>query len=635
MPRPTKLNPILHPTARRHLHAKAAPIQTGLVIPSPYAQPYKIRCGSSGSYPISQCDFDRYARSGLLLSKPGRYYLTENINYRPATGGSAAITIAASGITLDLGGYTLAQVNQTENTVGIAVARDVQRVKIRGSEGVAQILDFTLIGIRVLGRTRFLTIRNLIVSQSVPRGLTNAQIPEDCSQILTLSYQVGILIGEGGESFYGFAGTSRDNRVADFKLQNVTAQNHVIGVQIVFAERFLIEDSLFTKNSFYGLLVGTAWLISEVDNPSQVVFPVASDFVIRRSHGDQNEGPFEELANPGDTFLFDFLSGLAFYETLNGQIEHSTANDNLSPTYLLAVDHDGTRGMRWSNCTTNGNRSTGYYCDGFHMSGSVPYTIGQCLGIDVALQQNYDAVIENHVSNSNRGLLDTDGLALAYVNGIAVNNCVAEGNRSDEGFGVGFLSLGTSGLPGGTNSNIVFRNCIAQSNTQAGFWIAAPSTAVVVEKSVANGNGSQGVLIWAPPNSFITPGAAGVDRIVIKDNTLNHNAAGGIVLLQGPEDLVITEVVIEDNTVSHNTGSGILLEGPIGQTAIKSNKLYHNLTQGIALVGTPATNLVAKNVVYSSTGFNFVGVPPATIIDATVSVLPDTVGLKNVSITNA
>ena len=607
---------------------------------------------------ITQRDLDD-TLFGLLINEPGYYRLAESLTWAPQEEFTAAITIFASSVVLDLGIHTLAQVNAVPNTYGIIVARDQSRVKITADtlangERVGRILDFTLGGVRVLGRTDHITLENFIVTQSEPRGLTNDQIPELAVDIITLTMQVGIIIGEGDTEYIAFVGTDRSNKVTDLVIRNVVSEKAVIGCHIVFTDTALLEDNLWTQNSYYGLLAGPSWLVTEDDDPTKVVFPVNRNFTVRRNRGDFNNGPFEELSNPEDSFVFDFLSGISYYQAQDFYTEESSASNNTSPTYLLAVDHDGSKGMRWRNSVTNNNRSEFFVCDGFHMSGSVPFTIGQVLGVDIPLSQNIDADIEGVTSTGNSGVI-AHNFNFSYVNGISARACVAEGATSNGGEAIGIDCIGTAGIPGGTNSNLVFKNCIVQRNgtenssRSAGIRVAAPSNNVIIEECVVNGNATgvlegsvaAGILVNPRQNSRTTGGELGAANIVIENNTVNANGtqgaafSGGIVVIRRDdvprEDLRIENVLVKDNTSTYNIGDGILVGGAVLGVTVKGNQVYQNTEVGIE-VDSENQVLTAKNFAYDNAGGNYAGVPSDDIIEASQGNLPLQVGAKNVSV---
>lgn len=581
------------------------------------------------------------------------YTLKESIYYRPTAPGTAAITIRASGVILKLGRFSLIQKNTVQDTYGIAIARGSNRVKVAGVKQVAQIKNFTLGGVRLLGNTDNIILKGFIVTHSSPQRLTNDQIPEQCCDLITLRMPVGIIIGEGNTSYIAFAGTSRFNTVTNLTLKDIEASNNVIGCHIIFTSKFLVEDCLFTKNSYYGILVGSNWVVYEdpvEQDPFNLVFPQASDFVFRRVRGDGNSGPLELLVNPAESYVFDFLSGISCNHTENGTMIDCGASDNFSQAaYLLAIDHDQSRGMVWRNTVTNNNTSLEYICDGFHMSGSIPSTaIFSCRGIETPLYQNIDVDIRDLVSTGNSGYFSS-GVTLAYMDGVNIENANCSGNFSTLGFfSNGFWVTGEYDEVGGECRNIRFKNCIAQRNGReeqvaTGFHITIPSYNIVLDECTAMANGKQaslagvGILIG---NLFQEPTITeqpGVEKVLVKNCTVTDNGtlldfSAGVLINRYPGATSVGRVVLDNNDITDNGAHGIRIHGEIPNVVVKNNELLNNRGGGVFINENTNRVLVAQNTAYNNQGGNYTGVPEGTVIETTVETLPDTVGLKNVSI---
>lgn len=631
-------------------------------VPSSHGHSYKISKRENDCSAECLCQKDwRCSPNGIILTEPGYYVLCSDIDYTPTIPGTSAITIAASGIVVDLASYTLRQTNMMGNTYGIAVARDVSNFKITAHEQRGRIIDFTLAGIRVFGRTESYVIENIITTQNTRRSLRNIDIPVNCLDILTLTFPVGIIIGEGDTGYIAFAKTDRRNTSNKFIIRNVVTEKTVIGLHIVFATRFVLEDNLYTECSYYGKLIGPSWLVTETSDPrSPVVFPVASDYIVRNCRADANEGPFEELSNPGETFNFDFLSGMGYYETQNGRIYNSSSSNNKSITTLLAANHDGSRGMYWENCTITNNLSTNSVCDGFHFSGSIPFTIRRCLGVSIPLQRNYNNHIKNIISTGNRGKTQATNFTFAYCEFLNVDNCVSQGAQSNGGIAYGFYIVGSGGIQGGDNNNIILKNCITQGNGNvtaiggAGIAIDTPSASIVIENTVINGNGissgtnsiAAGIFIRARRGALVVDlTTLGVDKVIMRNNTITNNGSlratlsGGIVVLRNElarrPDLAIKNLNIIDSVIAYNIGDGIRIDGNITGVVIKNNQLDQNTGVGVNIVNNTNPIFVAKNIAYGNTLGNYSNNLASTVIEGTTTSLPDTVGLKNVSIRSA
>lgn len=603
-------------------------VLTPICVPSPHAVVY---CGEDNV--ITKNDFKKDGVNGIIINKPGCYRLGGNIKFRPTARATTAITIAASGVIFDFGKYSIKQCNDMCDIYGIAITRCVSRVKITGEQGISKITNFTAAGVRVLGNTEHITIENIIVTQDEVVALRNADIPKSALEIIDTRVTYGLVIGEGDTGALVFKGTNQRNYVRDLTIKNIVAEKCVIGCQIVFTRVALLEDNLFTLNTYYGLLCGPFWFVPSLEDSTVQAFPVVENIIGRRLRGDRNNGPFEELSNPADTFSFDFLSGLAFYEAKDCYVEDCSASDNTSPTYLIAFDHDGSDGMVHVNHKTNGNVSTGSDAYGFHMSGSIPLSAGIPFGLYRPLQKNFNATIRGVVSCHNSSPTTSLGISFYYCDSISVEACTAQGQRSIGGKAHGFEVGGTIGITGGDSVTITFKDCVSQGNgddkslSSVGFRIRSADARVVIDNCIANGNNggtkrAAGVFIDAP-NGNLFKGTFGVDRVVVSNSVINANGteevdlSGGIVIYRNTEkdDLPISHILIDHNIISHNFGDGIRSDGDIYRLVIKKNEIINNSNYGVILLNEgPINTILLKNIAVTNEAGNYSGVAESAIL---------------------
>ena len=139
--------------------------------------------------------------------------------------------------------------------------------------------------------------------------------------------------------------------------------------------------------------------------------------------------------------------------------------------------------------------------------------------------------------------------------------------------------------------DIVFRGNKFLNNDLYGLDPHDYSFNLTVEKNVASGNGSHGLIF-----------SRGVVDSVIRDNIVTDNAGNGIVL-----DLGSDRNVIENNVVENNKKDGIALIGS-GHSKIQNNTIRGNRT-GIRLNNPGARSVeVTKNLIESnSTGIHIYG----------------------------
>lgn len=619
-------------------------------------------CVKHSNYKITQKDV---GRKGIIITKPGTYKFCSNIYFKTHNEHTAAIIIASSNVTLDLGQYSLIQKNKRIlNVYGIVVARDVKYVVITGRKGRAVIKNFTLAGIRVYGRTQYIKINNVIVKQKIPVQLTNDQIPVDCADILQLSLNLGIAVGEGDGFGVHMQGTNKANLVEEFSLTDVTVDGSTIGCHMIFTFGFEILRSVFTKNTYYGLLHGTGWIVPG-DGPFGLEFPVGGDGVITDCRFERNKGLNADLSNPGEEFIFDFVSAVANYEVSNVKIDRCLIADNSNNGYIIAADHDAARNMKWSNSVITGTRSIFEPADGLHFSGSVPFTIGDCLGIPYPLIQDFNITVDNCTSTD--GKSDGGravGILFAYVQGGHVSNCNASGmvggavndeNLSPNALSTGFYVVG--GLPGGRTSNITYVNNTAERNgasgfgRSAGFIIDNVVDNIVMKDNIANGNGvspdldhGAGFLVQSRPvirtdpdnpinlDAFIKN--IDFDNCTAKGNGNGKFNSGGFVILNVIPNQIppIQNVAIEKSVSKFNNGYGVLMNGNASGVSLNETELYQNTLGGFRIINNANQVFVSRNTAYLNGGSNYQGIDPAIIAVGTVTSFPDNPGMKNISI---
>ncbi|ARF12687.1 hypothetical protein Klosneuvirus_16_6 [Klosneuvirus KNV1] len=602
---------------------------------------------------LTQDMFDD-AKYGIVINKSGSYKLDENIKYKPKTYGTTAITITASNVILDLSKYYLKQDNSECATYGIAVARGVNNVKITGVKGIAQIRNFTLAGIRVFGTTDTILIENVILTQKHIKQLTNEELPVDCNDMINFPMCINIVVGEGDTGHLSMKGTNKFNLVKNLTIKNIISKRATIGCHIAFTFGIKIDNSTFTENTYYGFLCGYSWFIpGEVEGT--ITFPVAGDGVITNSHFDRNVGRNGSLSNPSDLFNLAFVSGISLYGCRNFNVENCTVNENFNDDYILAVDHDACNNITWKNCTTNHNVSEFFVCGGFHFSGSVPFTLSECIGPEqVPLLQDFNNLVENCVSNDNKGGFVADGFTAAYCQGIRFKNCTASGNSitPDGRNSTGFFAVGD--LPGGENDAVIFENYVAQQTgkdgfgtVNAGFFIQDIQTNVIIKDCIANSNKNDsqyagGIVLLTTRAQETFLGNVTIQNCITNGNGSDTGlVSGGIVVVRRAEDIPselpeaapIYNIIIEKSLSSFNHGDGIVSFGNVEGLIIKQNQTDLNTVSGISVIDNTFPVLVAGNISYANPD-NYVGVSGSVIIECDPITLPSAVGLMNVSINN-
>jgi len=540
---------------------------------------------------ISQNDFYNH-KNGIILSKPGYYKLTENIDFKPMRDGVTAITIQSPNIVLDLSIYRLRQPYYGKNNYGILISRDVNNIKITGSVGLATIIDFSAANIRIFGRTNNIIIENIISTQTQPAQLTNKLIPATMQEITNLEMNGGIIVGEGDMYAVYMQNTDRNNKVKNIKLSNVQIFNAMIGCQMVFTDQIHIDNCQIMHNTYYGMLFGYVWLI--LDSQNKQVFPITTDVLVENSQFNENVGRVtgERLSNPNNTYNFEFLSAIASNGAKNVTIKNCNIKNNQFTYYIIAADHDGSENVTWENCDFSGNSGTDLNfsrCDGLNFSGSIPRTLGAALNPPINLPyQNATNIVVNNCKILGTNAAIASGLEIAYGRNITIKNLTVEGiNAKNLSRGIIITGAGDNG-ENGFSKKCVLENCVTNGNL-IGISIEKYSENVVINNCTSNSNNSDGFIIHA------------VRNIIIKKCNATNNLVKGISVDGASKISLLNNTVTENNSV------------------------------GISIVNAIDNILVAKNISYGHE-YNYVGVSADNIIESGYGSLPQNVGLKNVSI---
>jgi len=589
---------------------------------------------------ISQSDFKCHP-NGIKLTKPGKYKLKEDIKFTPTQEGRSAITICSRNVCLDLGKWQLSQGNSLEKTTGILVNRDVERITITGEKNKAKIYNFTLDGIRILGRTKYVDVRNLIIEQEEIRPLTNSDSIDQREWVIV----GGIVAGEGDTRGTDMVDTDKNNHIQFITVDSVHISKHTVALTLVKCFNFSVSNSSFTENTFMGGCFGARGIIPGDDYEQygdELDEPYCQFGKVNDCHFDKNYRPSQPESRTSQFFPVEYNRVYNIVE------ENNTSNDNHADIkdpetgdgyLLIATDHDAVRHCVLRKIQSNRNSSEGdQYCDGVHFSGSIGNN-----------RPDIDVLVEDCEASDNvGGTFFGNGFQFAWVKGGTFRNCQAHRNGAPGAFfASGFVIYGSAyGDPQDVKStDIVIDNCIASgtfgSEQNAGFFVDAGCKNVLFKNSTATnikeaGFNSAGFLI-APTDGDNSTDF--VENIVIKNcvsqncGNINDFATGG-VLLQDIFGIDLKNVVVDGITAQGNS-NGIASLGDVKNMVIKNNEVDSNLGSGVIIENT-CPGFVAKNLAYNN-GTNYTGVPVANIVEGTDEILPVTVDSKplhNFSITS-
>jgi len=489
---------------------------------------------------------------------------------------------------------------------------------------------------------------------------------------------LGIAVGEGDTFGVHMQETNKTNLVEQFSLTDVTCDGATIGLHMIFTFGFEVLRSIFTKNTYYGFLNGTGWVVPG-DGPFGLEFPVGGNGVVTDCRFEKNYGLNYDLANPltdpedpdSGLYVFDFVAAIANYDVSNVTMERCLVADNSNNGYIIAADHDAARNIKWNDCVVTGTRSIFEPADGLHFSGSVAHTVGSagCTGADYPFVQDFNITVTNCTSTDGKSEQHRAvGFVVAYVQGCHISNCNSSGmvggtnpvipitpaalNRfSSTGFNI------VGGLPGGRTSNITLVNNTSERNgasgfgRSAGFIIDNVSNDIVLKDNIANGNGlstdlthGAGFLIQSKPVIRTKPDDPinleafikniDLDNCTAKGNGNGSENSGGFVVLNVIPNQIppIENVAIEKCVSKFNNGYGVLLRGNILGGSVNESEIYQNTLGGLILDNNQNQVFVSRNTAYLNNIINYQGLNPSIIEEGTVNNLPVNPGMKNISI---
>ena len=540
-------------------------------------------------YPISNCDF-KYGT--VFICKPGYYYLTCDISYKPSENSDIAILIKSNDVTLDLCGHRLKQTGSEEKIVAIRIHEGSDNVTILGNNGI--IRDFTGIGIQVDGFTNKIKIDNLKVTDcgfsssnsedtdfvggiafGGPNNHSNLVNPDPVIEvqitnckILNNNY-VGLFLfkvnnvnisgcnvnGTKGSTRYGISTVSSEN-LSCFSSKNINITDSTFNDMTNIEPDSL--DSLWFRSSLYN---------SKNVNITRCTF----------NNNNINMGIVKSVGISGGQITALYIVGS---DTV--YLNQCTFNDNMASHRVYGMAIAGSNNIFLNNCSANNNklvcdadkggrtdlRTYGHYC--WDNSKNIVYnnctangnTSELLVGCAAKLQSVYttgfdlynvnDSTIINSISNNNSMVINNEliDIEIARVAGVIISN--------------------------GSKSNLI-QNLQSKNNRVVdkietgigeayGIWVLIKSSDNVITNSIISGNTHSGISLGDKSGSLND-----VRNTVIDGNKILGNFGPGIKIYPGTDEVVIT--VIRDNLISSNAG-GISDSQP--STVLLGNNIFNN-----------------------------------------------------------
>jgi hypothetical protein len=467
---------------------------------------------------------------------------------------------------------------------------------------------------------------------------------------LNLSLNLGIAIGEGDTFGVHMQETFKENLVKNLLIKNVTTDGSTIGAQLIFTFGFEISNSVFTKNTYYGLLTGTGWIVPG-DNEFGLTFPVGGNGVISDCRFDENHGLNGNLSNPENTFIFNFVSSISNNEVSNVIVSNCYVQNNSNNGLSYAANNDGTKNIKWVNCVITETQSV------FEAANGLTFTNVRAVNIgDYPILPTHNITVENCTSTNHTSLNGSArGFSFGYVEGGHISNCNASGSSGNFN-SIGFLIVGnnearTSFLT--FTNNTAERNGFGNQSISSGFAILSAVNDIVLKDNIANGNGvnvdsdfayGTGILVQLNVNDELSNiYNINIDNCTCNGNSNGNSLAAGISILNPYNNFTIppiSNVAIENCVLKFNNGYGILIEdfginGIVG-VSVNETEIYQNEIGGLSNSPSSNTIFASRNMSYlNGLGGNYNGIPLNTIVEGTTSDFPNNPGMKNISIINA
>ena len=549
-----------------------------------------IECSNCEYTSITRKDFHSHGetKKTYLIDRPGKYRLSQSIEFMPNKIGSVAILIDADDVILDLCNNELTQANSTMLGVGIRVKKGNTNVSIVNGT----VSNFTLNGIYVEGGSSNIFLGNDDSNLFVKGCGYGNQYSFFDNINGVFHYSCGILLGEGGDMFtYG--------PIKTIRLSNVFAEEN--GFCGVFMGPF--QDAVFTDCSFSRNIDGRLGYVLPSDPTNTFYNSVfASGFTFFTAYS----GSFADYISNSATFI-------------NCHFDQNTAKNGPEQWNTGFFFNRNFNGLKVYQCTFNGNQGIGgrkIGLSGFGTAGAILGGGGSAVFEDSEFSGNLSEFFAeglHHSGNSPRGGAFQD------PNGVVIRGCTAAGNRS----------RGTTTDNGTTSStargfeldfvfNLTIEDCVSQNNTATStFPIYVESSGIsLYAANLEGGNGNEkNVLIKGchiSGNSSVSPRSG--------TGIFNSGDAFGINLGGSPVyNVAIQDCVIQNNVLVDTDGNNLEADIGIFNLHYTPDSLLNLLVEDCKIFdqsfgisswnfGAKVSGIIQKNTLSNTgTGVSFLG----------------------------
>lgn len=460
--------------------------------------------------------------TGLVITKPGKYFLSEDIFFSPKSNTTAALTIASSNVTIDLSGRKLVQTTAKTSTIGIVVAKNIQSIEfLNGS-----IENFGALGMWVSTGVKGVLIDSVTISNCGNTGHA-PYATQDSFQEHGLGFFAGSL-GLGGK-------VAHADQIVQVEIKNCFFNNTLNNESTAF-------DAL-SGNDVGVISVGIgAACVSDLLVENCKTSAIMSTHNTARGFS-LTDGVNTKIVNHQATDILHSKDGAGILlSKVTGSSLHGIHVNTIRDLGGVDLIQHGSRGVAVIH-SKNSSLQNCFVTEVINTS-----LTGIAHGIDIC------SSINTLVTGAQ--VFDCSGIAagvsvagIAYSTAIGITpaplspsttdkggvfvDCESTGNTSISGKAYGFsvASFQSQASPmGSINENgipkaVIINRCNAENNTTSGFRFHNASNCSLLN-SITKNNGHYGILFDQSGNSMTDPVACSIENNVIETNGTTGFDAG-------------------------------------------------------------------------------------------------------------
>lgn len=577
---------------------------------------------------------------GCVIISPGYYTLSENIYFNPASPNKAAIVIMSDNVTLDFNQNSLT--NISNSVYGVVVARNSNNVSIintfknlnnlkidpcnkkipyKNSNTNGTINDFLIAGIRVFGRTKYIRIQDIHINQNISQNLQNNILPIRNEDVIDAKLNYGISVGEGDSIGIDMLETNIQNGVNNLEIKNVFIGGSIIGVRLISTFNYEIINCDFINNSYYSLLTGSAFILSNNDS----VFNNLCKFGnISNCRFVDNQGKNNNISRPDNNNFFKFFCCLGAYYVDSLIIKSCLFSNNNSDTNTSIIDVESSINIVIDGNIIGNSTATN---EATLLSG-INFSVKRGLLLNSVLERDFEFVTNENVEIKNTVIqklfgtnVNLQGIIMSTINNCTIINCNIYDLKNKYNFAssnktsVGFMITNISQIYYAQNINIIDSSAIniglkKEFSDESSFYILdyaknikfenchgshSSSSLIIFDKTITNDSGAKNITVdnckFINNNISILVRSTSVTSINQRFeglNILNTNIYNSIIGILTGE--IVPKLVIRNNIIISQFSIGIRLFSTQGYV---SNNIVYTI---VAYINVPAVNIVTSPV---------------------------------------